>query len=1089
MTGAVPGNTAFGAPSGTPAPGNAPDGAAPHPRTQNPGGAEAGTGPTPAPATGPKPTPDTGPAPAPGTAGLKSSPKAAPKGSPKAGPESSPEAGPETSAEHPPERGPKSTPAPPPPVAAPTGRRARVRNRLVGAVAVAALAVLGAGAPAVVSALDDVHDSQQLVDLAGLNAHAVTLAHSLADERDAMTEYVAGGRSAKSGGAGISESQRARVDRQISELRAASHGAAGATETYRAADRLLTALPRTRQKALSGPGQVTETFDAYTAAVQALGALSDAIARDLPARASDVAPDVRALPQLGRATDQAAAARALLVPALAAGGPQARLTAAAQQAVVREQAALAAFKQSASPKGRDAYDRTVNGGDVATAEGYLAKLTDQPRLDLDDQRLSSARVKTALTARLGLMRGVEASMATADIDRLGALRDDDVTALEIRIALVGVCLLLAVGASVSAWRSVTRPLAALRLGAARVAADPAGEAPVAFKGRNDEFADAVRSVNALHAQVGEVTRRVAELEGERGRLIGGRRRLAAEREVLQEERESLRQEVAVLTERMAALRTGVHGRFVNLGLRTLNLVERQLTVIESLEQKEQDPDRLETLFKLDHFAARMRRNSENLLVLAGTEHGAGHPGPVPLLDVLRASISEIERYERVRVQSLPPHSQVAGFAADDISHLVAELLENATAFSPPDSHVELSGWLLESGEVMLSVQDEGIGMTAERLAELNDRLADASGSDDSLDTADEILGLGLYVVVRLAARHGVRVQLRDQKQGGITAVVVLPAALLPTRPAPGSVAPSPPGGSGVQNLPGSVAEANSNTLQTRLPRLERGEADAEPPSVHTDTDGYGDADEDADGVPGAGPGVPGDASPEPAAADGAAVGTGPAAPDPVGDPLVAAAERAVGAAGTATPGTGEGTDTGTDVAEAPAAGQPSPYGPQSPGPYAKGAPDTDEHARSRDSARPAVPGAAAPTADTTGGPGAAGPYAAGPYAAGAGERAAAPADEGADAPRRPRLTDQGLPKRTPRIVAQKPPATPRTGNAAATAESLRARLGGFQQGARDGRRDVEAEIAERTAEQTIPQTDTDGAGAPGQSHVVEEARD
>ncbi|MEV5593176.1 nitrate- and nitrite sensing domain-containing protein [Streptomyces sp. NPDC052496] len=955
----------------------------------------------------------------------------------------------------------------------PAGRPARVRNRLVGAVAVAALAVLGAGAPAVVSAVDDTHASQRLVDLAGLNAQAVTLAHSLADERDAMTEYVAGGRAAKAGGAGVTESQRARVDRQIAELRAASHGAAGATATYRAADKLLAALPRTRQQALSGPGQVTETFEAYTAAVQALGALSDAIARDLPARANAVAPDLRALPQLGRATDQAAAARALLVPALAAGGPQARLTGAAQQAYVREQAALAAFKQTASPKARDAYDRTVNGGDVTTAERYLAELTDQPRLDADDQKLSSARVKTALTARIGLMRGVEASMATADIDRLGTLRDDDVTTLEIRIALVGVCLLLAIGASVSAWRSVTRPLAALRLGAKRVAADPAGEPPVAFKGRNDEFADAVRSVNALHAQVGQATRRAAELEGERARLVGGRKRLAAEREALQQERESLRQEVAGLTERMTALRTGVHGRFVNLALRTLNLVERQLTVIESLEQKEADPERLETLFTLDHFAARMRRNSENLLVLAGTEHSAGQPGPVPLLDVLRASISEIERYERVRVQSLPPHAQVAGFAADDISHLVAELLENATAFSPPDAHVELSGWLLESGEVMLSVQDEGIGMTADRLAELNARLADGAEGDDALDAADETLGLGLYVVVRLAARHGVRVQLRDQKQGGITAVVVLPAAILPTRPAPGSVAPPLPGEGGVQNLPGSVAEANSNTLQTRLPRLEQGAGGAgtaagpEKPSAAEPSA----AEPVTASAPEAGTEPGAEAGTEAAAAPGADV-PAPAATDP----LVEAAERAVEATGSEAP-------AGVAAGDGPAAGA-SPYGPQSPGPYAK---ETAEHTRPAETA-PQAPGTTAPD------PGDPGTATSGTVTSGtATSGTAAPGAETttglgtSDA--RPRLTAQGLPKRTPRIVARKPPAVPRTGNAAATAEALRARLGGFQQGARDGRRDVEAEIAERTAEQTIPQTDTDGAGAPGQSHVVEEARD
>src|SRR5690606_17023196 len=134
--------------------------------------------------------------------------------------------------------------------------------------------------------------------------------------------------------------------------------------------------------------------------------------------------------------------------------------------------------------------------------------------------------------------------------------------------------------------------------------------------------------------------------------------------------------------------------------------------------------RLATLFKLDHFATVMRRHSENLLVLAGTEHVQHTAGPVPLVDVVRAAVSEIERYERVRIAALPPRTHVAGFAADDLSHLLAELMENATSFSPPEQPVEVSGWLLESGEVMLSVQDEGIGISADRLKRLNARLAD-----------------------------------------------------------------------------------------------------------------------------------------------------------------------------------------------------------------------------------------------------------------------------------------------------------------------------------------------------------------------------
>ncbi|MER6844429.1 sensor histidine kinase [Streptomyces platensis] len=983
-----------------------------------------------------------------------------------------------------------------------------MRNRLVGAVAVVAAAVIGAGVPGLTATADEANTGQQLVDLAELNARAIALAHSLADERDGMTAYAATGRggrtTAGTGAAGAdaaaaSRAQRTRVDRQIDELRSEAQDATGDTAVYRAAAKALAALPQTRQKALSGPASAEQIYGAYTEALQALGAISDDIARQLPARADSADADTRALPVLGRATEQAAGTRALLLAGLGAGGSQPRLTALAQVAHLREQGALGDFQQTASQAARDRYDRTVTGADANTAERYLTRLTDQPRLDATDLRLNHRRVQQTLTTRLGLMRGVESAMATADIQRLGALRDDEVTELEIRIGLEALCLLLAVGAGVWAARSLTQPLAALRIGAKRVAEDPAHEEPITYKGRNDEFAAAVRSVNALHAQVGELARRTSELEGERKRLVGGRQRLVAEREVLQEQGETLKEEIADLTERLAALHSGVHGRFVNLSLRTLGLVERQLGVIESLEESEQDPERLETLFKLDHFAARMRRNSENLLVLAGAEqHSTNHQGPVPLLDVLRAAISEIERYDRVRIQSLPPHSQVAGFAADDLSHLVAELLENATGFSPPNAHVELSGWLLESGEVMLSVQDEGIGMTSERMAELNERLVDVDAASSS-ESIDEALGLGLYVVVRLAARHGVRVQLRDAKQGGVTAVVVLPGSILPTRPAPSAASAA-----GLQDvahtpsLPGSVAEANSNALPTRAARPEPA-ADAAAPAAPPAQD------------------APRTDGPDAAPATGQE-GTPDADPAAATDPFVAAAERAIDAAGLGAP---------DEPAPAPAVRQPSgptthaagrvsPYGPESPGPYGATTSGTGEHARPEAEPRPAADPAPQGTGRHAAATGASDAPAADPYAIGpdrhthagtdaaptdaAPTDAAAPADASpAGAPAGPQTaaapsegkqrTTMGLPKRTPKVVAQQQaPAAPRK-SGAANAEALRRRLGGFQAGARVGRRDVEAEIAERTTEQTIPQTDTDGAGAPGESHVVEEARD
>ncbi|MGP4004552.1 ATP-binding protein, partial [Streptomyces sp. 8N706] len=481
---------------------------------------------------------------------------------------------------------------------------------------------------------------------------------------------------------------------------------------------------------------------------------------------------------------------------------------------VQEQAALADFDQTAPEDAVDRYANTVNGTEVSTAERYLVRLTDQPQLSSQDLALDKDRVDAALSGRIDRMRAAESALTNAEATRLAEVRDNDVTTLELRIALVVVCLLLAVGISMSAARSLTRPLAVLRLGARRVAADPVAEEPVRYTGRNDEFADVVKAVNELREAAVRLHGRTEQLGDDRTRLVAERKRLADQREeLLRAQRE--------LTANLAGIEDRVHGSHVNLALRTLTLVERQLGVIEGLEDSEQEPERLDTLFKLDHLATRMRRHSENLLVLAGAEHGTGHTGPVPLLDVMRAAISEIERYERVEIQALPPHARIAGFAADAISHLVAELLENATAFSPPDASVELSGWLLESGEVMLSVQDEGIGMTTERMEELNALLADPHPKEGT-PTPDEgsALGLGLYVVGRLAARHGVRVQLREQKQGGIAAVVVLPKSILPTRPAPTGAGGAPSPGKGTApavNLPGSVAEANSNALPRRAP--------------------------------------------------------------------------------------------------------------------------------------------------------------------------------------------------------------------------------------------------------------------------------
>ncbi|WP_324797474.1 nitrate- and nitrite sensing domain-containing protein [Streptomyces cyaneofuscatus] len=958
---------------------------------------------------------------------------------------------------------------PPAPVA--TKRTVRVRSRLVAGVAVVGVIVLAAGAPAALSASSDLAESQRLVTHSELNQRAVTLAHSLADERDAVTAYIAGGR-ADDGQAGAQSrlTRTTRVDQQIDEI----HEPAPA-----ALRRDLSTVPSLRRDALTGKGSALEAHQAYSEVIAKLHGIAAELADKTPPRAADA---TRAPLALGGAVEQASATRGLLLAALAVPAPEPtapqidpftglpveaeddatkradrdrdELSAAAQQARVRELASLAEFDQAANPVARDKLSATVTGPEVNSAEKYLARLTDRPELSESERTTNAKQLESALSARVDRMRGVESALATTQVQRLEGFRDDDVTALELSIALLGGCFLLAVGVSTAVARTLTQPLAVLRIGAARLADEPATAEPVRYTGRNDEFAQVVRSMNTLHAKLTglqqEFTGRFENLNAERAELIAGREALTLQRAELQVQ-------AAELATQLERLKNTVHHTFVNLSLRNLGLVERQLGVIESLEEREQDPERLATLFKLDHMATVMRRHSENMLVLAGAEHGHGHAGPIPLVDVARAAVSEIERYERVTIQSLPPHAQIAGFAADDLSHLLAELLENATSFSPPDSHVELSGWLLETGEVMLSVQDEGIGMSSVRMGELNARLADPASFEVGEQNADGA-GLGLQVTSLLAARHGVRVQLREQKGSGVTAVVVLPQTLLPnTLPASPPPAVQLPGEAPALNLPGSVAEANSNALPSRTPILPPVTAEPTPPVSGAPADGASEAESGAVAgvasepvaeVPGATTEPEPALEPEPAVELDQASATEPAA-EPTVDPMIAAAERAIHKADAQEPAPAESDSEVTmqvrlpvppAAPASPASPAATPETPHPSDPYAIG---PDRHERPAESA----PGGQDPD---------------GPEFRPA-PRAEAAADT-VPGPRRPqaeRVTDKGLPKRTPKVV--RPEGAPTTGRTGSLdKDDLRRRLGSFHQAAKEGRRDVEAEIAEST---------------------------
>ncbi len=221
----------------------------------------------------------------------------------------------------------------------------------------------------------------------------------------------------------------------------------------------------------------------------------------------------------------------------------------------------------------------------------------------------------------------------------------------------------------------------------------------------------------------------------------------------------------------ALLRKGVNQVFLNISLRNQSLLHRQLGMLDSMERRTGDPDALGDLFRLDHLTTRMRRHAEGLIILSGSTPGRAWRDPVPVVDVLRAAVAEVEDYVRVDVLS-ESTDLVAGNAVNDIIHLVAELVENATVFSPPNTRVEVRADRAGAGMVV-EIEDRGLGLSEEELVDINVRLA--SPSEFDLANSEQ---LGLFVVSRLAVRHAIKVSLRPSVYGGTTAIMVLPFGVI-----------------------------------------------------------------------------------------------------------------------------------------------------------------------------------------------------------------------------------------------------------------------------------------------------------------------
>ena len=410
-----------------------------------------------------------------------------------------------------------------------------------------------------------------------------------------------------------------------------------------------------------------------------------------------------------------------------------------------------------------AADRPAGGGrqhpDTETATPRRRLTASHPGW-LVRTRLSLLAMVPAIAAVLvtvGVIRAADALRGASFHSSISSMRDGAVISAVADGIFALAVLAVGVVSAIVLTRSVLRPLRKLQAGAVELAEVRLPDALRRITRGGEGLVGDVQGIPLSSSdEIGEVARAFDQIQGEVLRLAANE----------------------------AGLRGKLNEMFVDLSCRSQSLVERQIRLIDELEQGEQDTERLANLFKMDHIATRMRRYSQNLLVLAGHKLPGRWNEPVTLVNVIRAAVSEIEEYDRVSF-GVQPGIAISGEAVNDVVHLVAELAENATSLSATDTPVDISGRALASGGVLVEVTDRGVGMNPDEMAQANWRLDNPATADITVDK-----NMGLFVVGRLAARHGIKVRLQSAKSGGLTALVWLPDAIV----APQATPPGRPAG-------------------------------------------------------------------------------------------------------------------------------------------------------------------------------------------------------------------------------------------------------------------------------------------------------
>jgi signal transduction histidine kinase len=640
----------------------------------------------------------------------------------------------------------------------------RITRRLGVLVAVPLAAVSGFGAVALTASAGETMRGEHLWSLMHTGTAAGQLICELQDERTMMALLLTGPDQRPTARV---EAQIAQTDAAISvyrqQVRALPHTPQVTRDLLARIDEELAQLStlRARVRAQSAPALSAVVFQ-YRIAIADLAAFREAVtsAGSAPQQIATKIHAANLLYQAAEATGQEESD----VLRSAAGQP---LTPAAVTAIARDRQgygdAMEAFDTQAPDEWHERPDEAMTSPEILIAQQYEDQVS---RLDAGDTpRIDKGVWARSMSARRDALDEVRENLDLSTLTAIAQLRDHAKRTAEAEAAAIAGTALLVVMISLRLGRPMIRGLRQLRDAAHAVAFErlPAAVEELrvseSLTGRSpEEFADQAGDALALG-----------------GRGFGGRHRdpiragdpkdeLAAVANAFN----SVHREALRTAAEQVLLRAGVGATFVALARRGERLTGALTTELDRAERTEQDPDRLARLFVLDHLAARMTRNNESLLVLGGEGSARVRDRGVPLLDVARAALGRIERYTRVDLEPVEAGLVIAPQAVDHLVHLCAELLDNATTFSAPDSRVTV-GALRMTDRVVIQIADRGIGMTPARRAELNTRLAAPRPVD-----SETVRAMGLTVVAHLAAWYGIEVELRARPGGGTVAEVALP---------------------------------------------------------------------------------------------------------------------------------------------------------------------------------------------------------------------------------------------------------------------------------------------------------------------------